>query len=79
MSSDGVSHIQTRMQLAQDMKEEEKQYRYNGVLYPTIMCPEQNLKVLNQFQARPDDILLVAYPKCGELIKFMIENVKDFK
>lgn len=78
MSSDSASNLQTRIQMAQNMKEEEKQYRYNGVLYPTIMCPEENLKVLNQFQARSDDILLVAYPKCGEWIMFMIEIVKEF-
>lgn len=69
MTSDGVSRLQTRMKLAETMEEEEKEYRYNGVLYPSIMCPEENLKVLEQFQARPDDILLVAYPKCGELMK----------
>lgn len=79
MSSDGASNLPTRIAMAQNMKEEEKQYRYNGVLYPTIMCPEENLKILNQFQARSDDILLVAYPKCGEWIMFMIENVKEFK
>lgn len=60
--------MQSRIHLAQKMKEEEKQYRYNGVLYPTIMCPEENLKALDQIQAREDDVMLVAYPKCGELL-----------
>lgn len=40
------------------------------------MCPEENLKGLAQFQARPDDIMLVAYPKCGESTS---ENINDFQ
>uniref|UniRef100_A0AAR2J4X9 Sulfotransferase n=1 Tax=Pygocentrus nattereri TaxID=42514 RepID=A0AAR2J4X9_PYGNA len=38
---------------------------YNGVLYPAIMSPEENLKALETVEARPDDIMLVAYPKCA--------------
>ena len=76
MSANGISRAQTWMQLAESMKEEEKQYLYKGVLYPTVMCPEENMKGLDQFQARPDDLMLVAYPKCGELVS---ENINDFK
>lgn len=68
--------MQSRIHLAQNMKEEEKQYRYNGVLYPTIMCPEENLKALDQIRAREDDVMLVAYPKCGELL---ISHQKRFQ
>lgn len=53
------------MELGKSMKDEEKLYRYNGVLYPTIMCPEENMKALDSIKARGDDIMLVAYPKCG--------------
>ncbi|KAL2083266.1 hypothetical protein ACEWY4_021039 [Coilia grayii] len=57
--------IQSKMELARTMKDEDKLYRYNGVLYPVIMSPEENLKALKELDARPDDIMLVAYPKCG--------------
>uniref|UniRef100_A0A8C6V0D5 Sulfotransferase n=1 Tax=Neogobius melanostomus TaxID=47308 RepID=A0A8C6V0D5_9GOBI len=60
-----VTKMQERMEQAKSMKDEEKLYRYNGVLYPTIMCPEENMKALDSISARGDDIMLVAYPKCG--------------
>lgn len=44
----------------------EKLHRYNGILYPAIICPAENLEALESFQARPNDVMLVAYPKCGE-------------
>ncbi|XP_039995207.1 sulfotransferase 6B1 [Xiphias gladius] len=53
------------MQMAKEISDEEKLYRYNGVLYPRIMCPEDHLKALEDIEAREDDIMLVAYPKCG--------------
>lgn len=60
-----VAKMQARVEQGKSMKDEEKLYRYNGVLYPTIMCPEENLKALDNIHARGDDIMLVAYPKCG--------------
>lgn len=66
MSSTLEARIQSRMELARKMKEEEKLYRYNGVLYPVIVSPEENLKALETVEARDDDIILVAYPKCGK-------------
>ncbi|XP_036406814.1 sulfotransferase 6B1-like [Megalops cyprinoides] len=65
MSAPYRSRLQARMEEAKHMKEEEKQYRYNGILYPTIMCPPENLKALESMEAREDDVMLVAYPKCG--------------
>uniref|UniRef100_A0A673BKI5 Sulfotransferase n=1 Tax=Sphaeramia orbicularis TaxID=375764 RepID=A0A673BKI5_9TELE len=56
---------QNEIQTAQEMKDEEKLYRHNGVLYPSIMCPEEHLQALANIQGREDDIMLVAYPKCG--------------
>ncbi|KAI4905227.1 hypothetical protein NFI96_029427 [Prochilodus magdalenae] len=65
MSSTLQARIQARMELAKKLREEEKLYRYNGVLYPVIMSPEENLKALEAVEAREDDVMLVAYPKCG--------------
>ena len=63
------------MELARKMEDQDKLYRYNGVLYPVIMSPEENLRALEDLDARPDDIMLVAYPKCG---KFQ-NGVQDFQ
>lgn len=60
-----AASVQSRMQRAKEMSEEEKLYRFNGVLYPSIMCPEEHLSHLGDVKAREDDVMLVAYPKCG--------------
>lgn len=57
--------MEATLRKAETMKDEEKLYRFGGVLYPTIMCPEENLTGLGQIRARADDVMLVAYPKCG--------------
>lgn len=57
--------VQSKLQMAKDMSDEKKLYRYNGILYPTLMCPEEHLRGLENIKAREDDVMLVAYPKCG--------------
>ncbi|XP_037543094.1 sulfotransferase 6B1 [Nematolebias whitei] len=57
--------MRANLEKAKTMTEEEKVYRFNGVLYPTLMCPEEHLKCLDNIKAREDDIMLIAYPKCG--------------
>ncbi|KAM6916155.1 sulfotransferase 6B1 [Xenentodon cancila] len=57
--------LASKMEMAKQMSDEEKLYRFNGVLYPSLMCPEPNMKALDDIRAREDDIVLVAYPKCG--------------
>ncbi|CAJ1066902.1 sulfotransferase 6B1 [Xyrichtys novacula] len=64
-SQDFASHAQSRLQLAKDTKDEDKLYRYKGILYPSLMCPEAHLKALENMEAREEDLMLVAYPKCG--------------
>ncbi|XP_021424021.2 sulfotransferase 6B1 [Oncorhynchus mykiss] len=61
MSSQGMS----KMDKAKNVKDENKLYLHEGILYSTIMSPLENLKGLKELEGRPNDILLVAYPKCG--------------
>ncbi|XP_031417692.1 sulfotransferase 6B1-like [Clupea harengus] len=51
--------------LAQSLTDEEKVFRHRGILYPTIMSPPENLEALGTLEARQEDVVLVAYPKCG--------------
>ncbi|KAF7703366.1 hypothetical protein HF521_022373 [Silurus meridionalis] len=53
------------MEMGMNMKDEEKLYKRNGILYSTIMSPPENLDALKNLEAREDDVMLVAYPKCG--------------
>ncbi|XP_052383345.1 sulfotransferase 6B1-like isoform X2 [Oncorhynchus keta] len=61
MSAQGMS----KMEEAKNVKDENKLYLHEGILYSTIMSPPENLKSLKELEGRPNDILLVAYPKCG--------------
>ncbi|XP_028828276.1 sulfotransferase 6B1-like [Denticeps clupeoides] len=56
---------QTVLERTKNMTDEDKVYRYRGLLYSTIMSPVENLEALRTMEARPEDLLLVAYPKCG--------------
>ncbi|KAM6956251.1 sulfotransferase 6B1-like [Aplochiton taeniatus] len=60
-----MSSVQSKLQIAKDIKDEDKLYWYKGVLYPTIMCPLDHLQALERVEAREEDVMLVAYPKCG--------------
>ncbi|XP_041959273.1 sulfotransferase 6B1-like [Alosa sapidissima] len=57
--------VQQNKARAQSMPDEEKVFRYKGILYPTIMSPMENLEALRTLEARQEDVVLVAYPKCG--------------
>ncbi|XP_028828278.1 sulfotransferase 6B1-like isoform X2 [Denticeps clupeoides] len=56
---------QSKMELARTMRDEEKLYRHAGVLYPSVLCPAENLEALKATEARSEDILLMSFPKCG--------------
>ncbi|XP_051936723.1 sulfotransferase 6B1-like [Hippocampus zosterae] len=59
------ARLASRLRRAHDLRDEEKLYRHRGVLYPLLMCPPEHLSALEGVTAREDDVLLVAYPKCG--------------
>ncbi|XP_027008839.2 sulfotransferase 6B1-like [Tachysurus fulvidraco] len=63
--SEPKSAAKSKMDIGMSMKDEEKLYKRNGILYSTIMSPPENLDALKNMEAREDDIMLVAYPKCG--------------
>lgn len=64
-----TDRMQNLLTKATEISDEQKMYKYNGVLYSTIMSPVENVKATDSFQAREDDIMLVAYPKCGEWLR----------
>ncbi|XP_067287805.1 sulfotransferase 6B1 [Pseudorasbora parva] len=66
MSQTPPKHLmKSRMEKAADMKDEDKLYKWEGVLYSSILSPPETLDKLKDLQAREDDLILVAYPKCG--------------
>ncbi|XP_048343060.1 sulfotransferase 6B1-like [Sphaerodactylus townsendi] len=40
-------------------------FLHNGELYPTMICCPETLKILDTFETRSDDVILVGYPKTG--------------
>uniref|UniRef100_A0A4W4ELU1 Sulfotransferase n=1 Tax=Electrophorus electricus TaxID=8005 RepID=A0A4W4ELU1_ELEEL len=60
-----MNRVKAMMDQSKTMKEEDKLYRYNGVLFPVLISPEENLRALENMEARDNDVMLVAYPKCG--------------
>ncbi|XP_041959249.1 sulfotransferase 6B1-like isoform X2 [Alosa sapidissima] len=53
------------LERSKNVKDEDKMYRFEGRLYPSIVSPAENLEALRTMEARADDVMLVAYPKCG--------------
>ncbi|XP_066467474.1 sulfotransferase 6B1-like [Tiliqua scincoides] len=43
----------------------ERLFLFNGGLYPAMVCRPETLKILDTFEARSDDVVLVGYPKTG--------------
>uniref|UniRef100_A0A4W3K734 Sulfotransferase n=1 Tax=Callorhinchus milii TaxID=7868 RepID=A0A4W3K734_CALMI len=63
---------------AQSMNPEELVFRYKGLLYPTLLSSEQTLTQRLTFQARREDVLFSAYPKCGKKPFFVKINITNY-
>ncbi|XP_063161752.1 sulfotransferase 6B1-like [Candoia aspera] len=48
-----------------DNQNEELLLTFKGVLYPNRLCSAETFEALETIEARKDDMLVVAYPKCG--------------
>ncbi|KAL8185948.1 UNVERIFIED_CONTAM: hypothetical protein K2H54_060200 [Gekko kuhli] len=48
-----------------DISPSDRMFFYNGEMYPTMICCPETLKILDTFEARSDDVILVGYPKTG--------------
>ena len=53
------------MQVA-DMTEADLYTTYKGVYVPNLVHSTESLKYYEEFSFRPDDILIVTYPKSGK-------------
>ncbi|MGH0160389.1 UNVERIFIED_CONTAM: hypothetical protein FKN15_061599 [Acipenser sinensis] len=70
--------MEEKMQKTKDMKPEDMLFTYKGVLYPSLLCKPENFKAMERFEAREDDILLVAYPKCGfNWMSHVLKKISD--
>ncbi|XP_072265382.1 sulfotransferase 6B1-like isoform X2 [Pyxicephalus adspersus] len=50
---------------ASKMKPEELQFKYKGILYPSLLCSEATFQAMEKLEAREDDVFIITYPKCG--------------
>ncbi|KAM4772729.1 sulfotransferase 6B1-like [Rhinophrynus dorsalis] len=75
-----VNDMKKVFDCAKDTSDEKKLFTHNGVLYPSSLCSVETFAALECFEAKEDDIVLVAYPKCGttwslELLRNMVQAV----
>ncbi|XP_048340289.1 sulfotransferase 6B1-like [Sphaerodactylus townsendi] len=50
---------------------------FRGVLYPERLCSPETFEALETMEARKDDVLVVAYPKCGT--NWMLHIMNEMK
>ncbi|XP_077166733.1 interferon-induced, double-stranded RNA-activated protein kinase-like [Paroedura picta] len=69
---------------ASKKKNDELLMTYKGVLYPGLLCSTETFEALEGLEARKDDVLIVAYPKCGtnwtlHILNEMVTAIPDNK
>ncbi|KAM3931927.1 sulfotransferase 6B1-like [Leptodactylus fuscus] len=64
-NSQFIQEVEKVVEAAKKIPKEDLIFTYNGVLYPSVTCDIDTFKALENFEAREDDLMLVAYPKCG--------------
>ncbi|XP_060098412.1 sulfotransferase 6B1-like [Heteronotia binoei] len=49
----------------EEISPSDRLFFHNGEMYPAMICCPQTLKILDTFETRSDDVILVGYPKTG--------------
>ncbi|KAM4693517.1 sulfotransferase 6B1-like [Discoglossus pictus] len=60
-----MKEVHKMMEAVKDLSPDKLLFTYNGKLYPTATCSPETFQAMGSFEAREDDVLMVAYPKCG--------------
>uniref|UniRef100_A0A803THK5 Sulfotransferase n=1 Tax=Anolis carolinensis TaxID=28377 RepID=A0A803THK5_ANOCA len=67
MAKETSSYVEFAEKFLEDQKDDNDEllFSFRGVLYPSRLCKAETFKALETMEARKDDVLIVAYPKCG--------------
>ncbi|XP_073528786.1 sulfotransferase 6B1-like [Phyllobates terribilis] len=60
-----AKNLQKVLDIAKNTPKEDLIFTYNGVMYPTMTCDVDTFKTIETFEAREEDLMMAAYPKCG--------------
>ncbi|XP_063773962.1 sulfotransferase 6B1-like isoform X2 [Pseudophryne corroboree] len=60
-----AEEVRKAFEEAKNIPKDKLIFTYNGVLYPAATCDSDTFKAIESFETRDDDLMLVAYPKCG--------------
>lgn len=70
-----VQYFEDFFAASQGKENDELLMTFKGVLYPGGLCSPETFEALETMEARKDDVLIVAYPKCGKY-QFLRMNIK---
>ncbi|XP_075452662.1 sulfotransferase 6B1-like isoform X2 [Ascaphus truei] len=78
-----LQEVEKVVSAAEAMSPDKLLFTYNGVLFPSTICNAETFEALGScFESREDDVMLVAYPKCGsnwtlQLLYDMVYSIHD--